>query len=325
MIKIIKAGILDTVQDDGRFGFAKWGINSNGAMDHFARAVGNALIGNAPGTAVIEMHFPAPQILFSSNAIISITGADFSPEVNGLPVPGGKAINLPAGSLLTFTRRKKGMRCYLSVHGGFAVPSWLGSASTNLKSKTGGLSGEGLKTAEEIAFGHQTFKGINREVVVFPWSVNRSLVYDDRPVCFLPGREWSALATSSATRITTTPFSIESSSDRMASFLKHDPIHFSNNDQLLSAAVTFGTMQALPSGKLCVLMADHQTTGGYPRVGHIITAHLPKFSQLSPGETFSFEETTAEEAEKMLLSLQSWIVTLSKNVHQKLSDHYGLN
>lgn len=325
MIKIIKAGIFDTFQDHGRVGFAKWGINTNGAMDPFAFRVANALVGNTLNNAVLEMHFPAPQILFSADAIISITGADFSPEINGRAVPSWKTIQVPAGGLLTFTKKAKGMRCYLSVHGGFDIPGWLGSFSTNVKSKVGGYQGRPLKRGDEIALGNPIFTVVADALEVLPHSVNRSLLYDDQPVRIIQGHEWSWLDQSSSVRIMSTQFSIDPTSDRMASFLKHDPIHFVRQDQLLSSAVTVGTIQALPSGKLCVLMADHQTTGGYPRVGHIISAHLPKFSQLSPGEKFTFALCTVEEAEKMLFSLQSSVSALSKNLYQKLSDHYGIN
>lgn len=326
MIRILKAGILDTFQDNGRFGFARWGVNSNGAMDQFASGVSNALVGNALETAVLEIHFPAPEILFLSDSLISLAGADFSPLINGSRVPVWKSIHVPAGAVLTFSKKVKGMRCYLSVQSGFDLPAWLGSASTNLKSKTGGFSGRALKKGDEITFRQRKPASDPRtDVMTFPWSVNHSFIYSDEPVKITPGNEWNWLDATSARLMVTTKMSIESSSDRMASFLRHDPISFVRHDQLLSSAVTFGTIQALPSGKLCVLMADHQTTGGYPRVAHIISAHLPKFSQSGPGEMFTFSRTTVEEAEKMLLSLQDLLLSLKKSLHEKLVGHYGVN
>jgi antagonist of KipI len=325
MIRILKAGILDTLQDKGRFGFAKWGINTNGAMDQFGMAVSNALVGNTLDTTVVEMHFPAPQILFLSDALVSVTGGDFTPTVNERTIGNWKSIHVPAGSVLSFRKRVKGKRCYLSVHGGFHIPLWLGSSSTNLKSKTGGFHGRALKAGDEIGFGESKLKNHETDLKVFPWTVNPNLVYDNQPVAISAGNEWSWIDPSAIELIKTGTFSLEPSSDRMASFLRHDPITFIKRDQLLSSAVTFGTIQALPSGKLCVLMADHQTTGGYPRVAHVISAHLPKFSQLSPGAAFTFSVTTIEEAEKMLLSLQDFILALEQTLQKKLTDHYGIN
>src|SRR5688500_7585274 len=134
-VKIVKAGILDTVQDSGRIGYARWGINPNGAMDPFAMAVSNALVGNETNLAVFELHFPAAEFLFQHRALISLTGADFSPTLNGHPIPLWRTIEVGAASVLKFTRKQKGMRCYLSIHGGLDIPNWLGSLSTNLKAE----------------------------------------------------------------------------------------------------------------------------------------------------------------------------------------------
>lgn len=326
MIKIVKAGILDTFQDSGRFGFARWGVNSNGAMDQFALAAGNALVGNVTDTPALEMHFPAPEIIFQSAALISLTGADFSAVINGRDIPGWKSIHVPAGASLTFRKKVRGMRCYFSVSGGFDLPQWLGSASTNLKSGTGGYFGRALRTGDEVSFKRQVLsKSLATELTIFPWEVNRNALYEQGPVFITEGNECRWLTDSSVEALTSTHFSIDASSDRMASFLMHDPLQLHRKDQLLSSAVTFGTIQALPSGKLCVLMADHQTTGGYPRVAHVITAHLSKFSQISPGQPFTFSKTSIEEAEKMLLSLRSSTVVLGKNLKKKIAEHYDLD
>jgi antagonist of KipI len=109
----------------------------------------------------------------------------------------------------------------------------------------------------------------------------------------------------------------------MASYLRHTPLEFLKREELLSSGVCFGTIQALPSGNLVVLMADHQTTGGYPRIGHIITAHLPKFSQLRPGENFRFRRISVEEAEKMVFSLQHDLRILQQACREKLDLLYA--
>ena len=326
-IKMGKTGILDTLQDEGRFGFSKWGINTNGAMDRFAMAAANALVGNNPNTAVMEIHFPGPELVFPSAALISLAGADFSAVISDQNIPVWKTIQVSSGSVLRFSRKQKGMRSYLAIHGGFEVTPWLGSISTNIKSHTGGWEGRSLKKNDELPIGVGPMSTrINNELVIFPWSVNASPVYDESgPVDFAFGNEWSWLDHASQSSFAKHQFSILPSSDRMATFLAHDTLHLKHTRQLLSSAVTVGTIQALPSGKLCVLMSDHQTTGGYPRVGHIISAHLPRFAQLSPGDTFTFQHTSIKEAEKMLFSLQSSVMALTTSLKHKLHKHYGVD
>jgi antagonist of KipI len=326
-VRITKSGLLDTLQDEGRFGYAKWGINTNGVMDLFAMAAANALVANDLQTPVIEMHFPAGEVFFSAPALIAIAGADFSPAINGIAVPRWKSVEVAAGSLLTFSKKTKGVRCYLSIHGGFDIASWLGSASTNLKSMTGGFNGRALKKNDLLEIKSGRFEpNFKDELKIFPWSVNSNEIYNDQPVMITRGKEWEWLTTSSQDLITSARFAIAPNSDRMALFLQqHEVVQFQRTEQLLSSAVSFGTIQALPSGNLCVLMADHQTTGGYARVAHVISAHHPRLAQITPGEEFSFKETSIEEAEKMLFSLRSSIIELAKSLKEKLFHHYGFD
>lgn len=326
-IKIAKAGLMDTLQDQGRYGFSKWGINTNGAMDRFAMCSANALVGNDLDATVLEMHFPAAEIVFSSPALISLTGADFSPAINKVPIPLWKTIQIPSGSVLRFQKKVKGMRCYLAVHGAFKSPIWLGSGSTNLKSGTGGYEGRPLRNGDVVLLGEGPITSqLVDEIAVYPWTANSTQVYrNDSALCIIAGNEWSWLTESSQQQLLSRELSISASSDRMASFLTNEPMSFERTDQLLSSAVTVGTIQALPSGKLCVLMADHQTTGGYPRVAHIASAHLPRFAQVSPNETFTFRKISVTDAEKMLFSLQGSVMMLATSVKEKLNDRYAIH
>lgn len=326
-ITVAKAGILDTLQDQGRYGFSKWGINTNGAMDWFAMCTANALVGNDLDATILEMHFPAAEIVFSTPALISVTGADFSPAINEMPIQPWKTIQIQSGSVLRFKKKVNGMRCYLAVHGGFNRAPWLGSGSTNLKSRTGGYEGRPLTKNDVVVLGEGpiTSRLVN-ETTVYPWRANSTQVYrDDTPLGITIGNEWSWLTESSQEQLLSRDLSVGTSSDRMASFLISEPMRFNKTDQLLSSAVTVGTIQALPSGKLCVLMADHQTTGGYPRVAHIASAHLPRFAQLSPNERFTFTKISIGEAEKMLFSLKAFIMMQASAVKEKLFDRYAFH
>jgi antagonist of KipI len=322
-IRIIKAGILDSFQDTGRYGYGKWGINPSGAMDRYAAQAANALVGNPLTEGVIEMHFPASEFILECDALISITGADFSALLNAKPIPLWKAIFVKRNSVLTFKHKIKGSRCYLAVHGGFDLKPWLQSVSTNLKIQAGGLYGTSLKKNDAISFrpGTYLFPLLQEDVLVLPWSMNVQAVYNDPcTFFFIEGKEWNWLTPASQQRMSSEQFRIDPSSDRMASQLLHTPFEFCSREELLSSAVSFGTLQALPSGNLLALMADHQVTGGYPRIGHIISAHLPKLAQLSPLENFQLQKISVAEAEKMLLSLH-WDLQVQQRACLKKLDH----
>jgi antagonist of KipI len=322
-IRILKAGMFDTIQDNGRIGYGRWGINSGGVMDMYASDIANALVGNDSSCAVLEMHFPAAEILFLEETLVSITGADFSLTLNGsIPLPTWKTLIIPAQSVLSFKRPQKGARVYLAAHGGFGVDEWLGSRSTNVKSGVGGFRGRRLLKDDEIEVNGDTHLS-KRQLHVFPWSVNTKSVYQHTSIGLLKGHEFDWLSDQSSRVLTESEFSIHSSSDRMAFHLVHEMLQFEKKQELFSSAVSFGTTQLLPSGKLLTLMADHQTTGGYPRIGHVASAFLPIFSQISAGEKFRFHWITSAEAEKMLFSLRTEMNTVRNMIREKLQSHYA--
>jgi len=152
-ISIIKPGLLDTIQDLGRYGYGSKGINCGGAMDRYAAQVANMLVGNPIGAAVMEIHFPGPQILCESDTLISVTGADFTPSLNDEPLTLWQPMVIRKNTILHFPKLQSGARCYLAIQGGFRVPSWLGSYSTNLKAGAGGFMGRKLEKGDELFSG----------------------------------------------------------------------------------------------------------------------------------------------------------------------------
>lgn len=324
-ICIVQAGILDTVQDLGRTGYGGWGINTGGVMDRFAAQAANVLAGNAVRTGVIEMHFPAARILFERNALISITGADFKPYINEVPVGTWRPLLVRKGSVLSFRGRGRGNRCYISVHGGLVVAPWLGSVSTNLKTGTGGPAGQALQKGDRIQQGQGPYTFLEAQggdALALPWSVPWEGVYDaSDSVFFTAGREWPWLSEASQQTFVTARWRIDSRSDRMGYYLNGTLLSFRERRELLSSGVSFGTVQALPGGGMVVLMADHQTTGGYPRVAHVVSAHLPRLAQLGAHEEFRFRMVTLGEAEKMVLSLQSIMDRIARSCADKLQTY----
>ncbi|HEY4111775.1 biotin-dependent carboxyltransferase family protein [Puia sp.] len=323
---IIKPGLLDTIQDLGRHGSGRWGVSPGGAMDGYAAEVANLLVGNDRQEAVIEIHFPGPQILFEQNTLIAITGADFSPTVNDEVIPRWQPVVVRKNTVLHFPSLVQGGRCYLSVHGGYCLKKWLNSYSTNLKATAGGWDGLALKKGDELPFNENTiyFAGLLKEESNFetlPWRVNTENIYQfPHEIGFLPGHEFGGLSDASKTAFLENNFMIHPSSDRMGYQLKGAPLSLDRPVDLVSSAVSFGTVQLLPNGQLIVLMADHQTTGGYPRIAHVVSAHLPKLAQLRPSDTVQFKLMDLALAEKMLVSRKKELHILQRSCMDHLNE-----
>lgn len=325
-LTVIKPGLLDTIQDTGRFGHASTGINTGGAMDLYAARVANMLTGNCSQEAVLEIHFPGPQILFEQNALISITGADFSPMLNDEVMPLWKPIVVRKNTILHFNGLKNGARCYLAVHGGICAKKWLNSYSTNLKAAAGGHEGRKLEKDDELSFKESSiyFAGLLKEGKDFQllkWRVDAGKTYQfPHEIYFTPGYEWQQLRENSCQEFLQNNFIIHPYSDRMGYRLKGVPLQRTDNSELISSGVSFGTIQLLPDGQLIVLMADHQTTGGYPRIGHVISAHLPKLAQLRPSDAIQFKQVDLNTAEELLFSQQRELAILQRACHDHLNE-----
>jgi antagonist of KipI len=312
-LKILKAGMLDSIQDMGRFGYQQFGINPTGCMDKYAASIANCLVCNDVNEAVIEIHFPGPSILFEETAIIAITGADFNATINGKPVPVNKPVLVNKNETLQFKSPKNKSQCYLAIRGGIKLDKWLNSYSTNLKAESGGFHGRRLLKDDLIELnGEQIDLGLNEEAFrVLPWQVNESSGDDlSNEFLVIEGSEWNWIDDLSKEKFLKNPFFITHNSDRMGYRLASEPLHPPGKAELISSAVSFGTIQLLPDGQLIILMADHQTTGGYPRLGNIISAHLSKLAQVNAGDEIHFKFTDHEAAETLLIKQQQHLLQL---------------
>ncbi|MEI6264744.1 MAG: biotin-dependent carboxyltransferase family protein [Sphingobacteriia bacterium] len=301
-ILIIKPGIYSTIQDEGRKGFQHLGINPNGAMDTCAMQTANALVLNDISEAVLEFYFPAPVLQFNQPAFIALSGADFTAEINGIDIPINQPVFIPANAVLQFKAKKWGQVAYLSVQGGFELSEWLNSYSTNVKAAVGGFEGRILKQGDNIDLNLKNASRNNsKDCSVLPWKASVQQLYHNNALRFIPGHELEQLNASSQTILCAEDFSILPQSDRMGYRLQGPTLEQSNKKEMISTAVTKGTVQLLPNGQCIVLMADHQTTGGYPRIAHIISADLPTLSQKGSNDTIQFIPTTIEESEKIMM------------------------
>lgn len=303
-ILINKGGILTTVQDLGRNEFRRFGINQTGVMDKISVRLINSLLGNFENEAVLEMHFPAPEILFEEPALFTLGGADFSAKLNGETIENWRPYLARKDSILKFEQKSFGNRAYLSIKNGFKIELWLGSASTNLKAKIGGIEGRKLQSGDRIFFNQQMTVSGNHS----NYKISNSLVpfYSKFPtVRVIAGAEFELLTGLSQENFLKKNFKITQNSDRMGFRLQGEPLYPLYKKELVSSAVNFGTIQLLPDGQLIVLMADHQTTGGYPRLANVVSTDLPLLAQLGANDKVGFHLISIEFAEKLLADFET--------------------
>jgi antagonist of KipI len=322
-LKIIKAGIQDTIQDMGRYGHQHLGINPTGAMDKYAMRVANILVGNKMDEATIEMHFPASVFMFTQRALIALSGADFSASINGEPVSNLHAIIVGKNDVLQFHKPINGARTYLAVSGGFVINKWMNSCSTHLKAKAGGYKGRTLQKDDELLLLQSSSFSIKQnDFVILPWWADTNRGDEQKEIYITPGNEWERLTTSSKESFTMTSFVITNQSDRMGYRLNNIPLSVMTNEEIVSSGVSFGTIQLLPDGKLIVLMADHQTTGGYPRIAHVISAHHSKLAQMKAGDKIYFKVTDQQTAEEFLIKQQQHLLQLQNACTFRLQEYF---
>lgn len=297
-ILVEKPGILTTVQDTGRYGYRRFGINPGGVMDRAAARLLNALLGNDEGDALLEMHFPGPRLMFQAAAIAAIGGADLTPVLDDKPLENWRPFTAKKGSILRFTGKVRGNRAYLAVKGGIDVAEWLGSSSTNLAAGIGGFKGRKLEAGDRLKLKHKV-KGLQGLL----WKeLGPSIVPYYRPfptVRIVPGAEFEYLDDSGRNLLLNQDLTISNRSDRMGFRLSGKPVELARPTEFISTAVSFGTVQLLPDGQLIILMADHQTAGGYPRIAHVITRDLPLLAQLGANDKVAFHLVSLEDAESL--------------------------
>ena len=307
-----KKGILTTIQDIGRFGYRRFGINPTGVMDTAAARLINILLGNDQYDAVLEIHFPAGEYLFENDVVFAIGGADFNAELNGVGLRNWKIHHAARGSVFQFKKRASGNRSYLAVKGGFAVDKWLGSSSTNLAAHCGGFQGRSIKKGDSIPLHLKSIANAEREL-----SLAASIIpyYRSIPaVRIIAGAEFESLAAVSQENLLKRNFEVSADSNRMGFRLKGEPLYRMSLGEIISSAVSFGTIQLLPNSQMIVLMADHQTSGGYPRIGHVITRDLPLLAQLGSGDKVGFQLVSIYEAESLLEEFENDLQMLKVGV-----------
>lgn len=285
-IHVNSPGMLSTVQDLGRWGFQNLGVPVAGPMDRYSHRFANALLGNPSGSATLEITLLGPELSFGLATRVAVTGAEFELALDEKLVPMNEPVVVAAGSKLCFGERRVGARAYLAVEGGFDVPEVLGSRSTHLPSQTGGMGGRALMTGDVL---HSlSFNGKKLQTPRLRNSLLR-LPSGGARIRVMFGPQERLFTPSGTKTFFTSRYVISNQSNRMGYRLAGPPISLAPSVSVLSDATPTGTIQVPGSGQPIILMADGQTTGGYPKLATAITADLPLLGQLSPGDWVEFE------------------------------------
>ncbi|MBX0359260.1 biotin-dependent carboxyltransferase family protein [Halobacillus sp. Nhm2S1] len=331
MISVLKSGLMTTIQDIGRYGYQKDGVIVSGAMDQQAHRIANLLVGNPADAATMEMTLMGPVLEFQEDAFIAICGGNLTPMIDGESVAMWKPLYIKKGSELRFGQPKQGFRCYLSIAGGFQVRKVMGSSSTYLRANMGGFEGRTLEKGDQLRFGHSDFhlpysteqlkpadKTISfKETSWFVGPEFTNYTRDDQPIRVMAGREFELFTEKSKEQFFNDPFQIDSKSDRMGYRLNGGTLKLENKKDIVSEAVTFGTIQVPPDGNPILLVADHQTTGGYPKIGQVASIDLPRVAQMRPGESIRFTPISHQEAQRLLLEKEKNLKQLQRGIETK--------
>jgi biotin-dependent carboxylase-like uncharacterized protein len=306
MIEVLSAGAWTTVQDLGRPGYERFGISPGGPADWFSASVANTLVGNRADAALIECTLIGPRLRFQQSAIVALAGGQSGTVENWGTLP------IPAGAELRIGRIHPGLRTYVAVRGGVSVPRILGSRALCQLGQFGGGFGRSLQAGDELPIG----KAANPlpdpppqgegELRVWP-AAHRLPLQGPWEVRVMAGPHRDAFVGRDFDRFLNTAFRVTPRADRMGMRLEAPGFRL-HPKEILTTAVTQGAIQVTRSGELIVLLAEHQTTGGYPVIATVISADWPLLGQARPGDTIRFRKVTLAEASRARRRLKGWLL-----------------
>lgn len=319
MITVLKPGLCTTIQDLGRYGYQKYGVVVGGAMDSYSHRIANMLVGMEENAPTLEITLVGPVLQFHQDALVAICGGDLSPSINNHFMPMWRPFFVKKDSILRFGHCKKGCRAYLAIAGGIDVPMVMESKSTYIRGKIGGLHGEALKANDVIPTGplNETSDKMMKKLNEAPpkWHVPSKPI---SPILRVTkGRHFHLFSLESQTNLYETNFEITKNSDRMGYRLNGTGLSLMKREEMISEAVDFGTVQITSDGNPVVLLADRQTTGGYPKIAQVISVDLPHVAQMKPGDRICFREVTLEEAQNIFREEEQFFKIVKKAIEIK--------
>lgn len=312
-IRILKGGMMTTVQDMGRTGYQSQGFSVAGVMDVRSFRIANLLLDNPENEAVLEITLIGPTLEFTSATIIAITGGDFQPTINGEPAPMYTALYMNKGDILKFGSARTGSRGYIAFSSYLDVPVVMGSRCTNMKSAIGGFKGRKLQAGDYMNF------RIKRRYL--PFFLSRKLEPDDfdreeAEIRVVMGPQDELFSRQGIETFLSSEYTVTSDFDRMGCRLEGPFIAPMETSDIISDGIAFGSVQVPSHGKPIILLSDRQTTGGYGKIATVASVDIPKVVQRKTDHRISFKAITVQEAQELIHKEDQELDAMRKRIHQ---------
>ena len=305
-IEVISPGLQTTIQGLARYGFAHLALSAGGPMDQESARLANALLGNPDDAAGLEIAGAGTKLLFHEDTWVAWVGARCLSQINGDAIPGNRPVLIPKGAILSFGRMMQGYRIFLALSGGIDSEFILGGRGSHLSA---GIGGRALQKGDVLYLPHSQevyqkpfFKNLSEAKISYPkWSIASPALPRKKLelIKVLPSIHLDVLSSAEQDALWKTVWTISSQSNRMGMRLESDFKITSSITGIASQGIWFGTVQLPPSGQPILMMAEHQTTGGYPRLMEIVSSERSKLAQLRPGDKIQFLPITLDEADQM--------------------------
>ena len=298
-LRVVRSGLLSTIQDVGRPGYQAVGVSVAGPMDWYSHRFANRLVGNDPYAAAIEVTLIGPELLADGDVLCAAAGADFEITVDGLPVPMHQPFEVRRRQRVAFGHRRSGARATLAVRGGIDVAPTLGSRATHLVSHMGPFGGRALQPGDALPVGSACGPLHFCAARPLPSAAGAPSLR------VIEGPHRSRFSDEAWQTLSDTVFRVSPDSNRMGYRLEGAPLQHIRGADMLSEATAIGSLQVPASGQPILLMADRQTTGGYTIIATVVTADLPLAGQLAPGDAVCFVPCAREAALAALRALDA--------------------
>ncbi len=306
-VTVMNPGLLTTAQDAGRVGYQQFGVSVSGVMDPRAMKIANILVGNDENEAVLECTMMGPQLRFDKANVIAITGGDLGPTLDNQPVATYAAFSVREGQTLRFTGLRSGCRAYIAFAGGLDIPLVMGSRSTYMKAKIGGLSGRKLEKGDVIGFRRPAAEILNLVQRRIAPEVTARTDYKVRVVM---GPQDDMFTQKGLETFLGEVYTVTNEFDRMGCRMEGPEIEHKNGGDIISDGIAFGAIQVPTAGKPIIMLADRQTTGGYTKIANVITADFRIIGQLKAGDRVRFVKVSIEDAQDALLTERAALTAL---------------
>lgn len=326
---------MSTIQDLGRYQYLSQAVPVSGAMDTLSARIANMVVGNGDNAAVIEFTYADAEFIAETDLLIAYAGEGAVFQSGDQPLSPERPLFVPSGAIIKLINNPSGSRTYLAIAGGWDVPEILGSKSTCLVAEFGGFEGRVLKRGDVLIneqkltnraqktvqnLKEKIQKNAIKDTVGYPrWSIPRRahLPADGKTIRVVPGNEFGWFNGRSIANFLSEPYIIGRQSNRMGYHLQGAVMERLKKDELLSTAVTPGTIQVTGNGSMVLLMADCQTTGGYPRIAQVAAVDMTLCAQLKPGNAIYFKDITRREAEMLYIEREQQLHQLTIAVQNK--------